>query len=310
MPKLGKQDQVRAMARSAFDGLSGSSDTIPVEKLRKLLRSIGMSGDNHSLCQALPLVKHQSAGISKEKFVHWVIHQNAEGHGARLNRLLLRYQVGCSRNTSYNLPGAATIFGKPGRTDGVGAAEAIQKWVASKPSEEKKGGVDIIYENKHANIAGCLTVKQANKWRTEYRKRKHEADQRRQKRKMAEAAAAGSGVVEGQIFMSSMRAANEQINQPLGAGPGEIKHPWDRSHTFGKLSKPSEPVGALLTSGYPTGPDPSYVDVSGQTKAGRLPKPRPTNSSTLLTKSSHQKLKPRQKDPSNLFKLSKFKSSR
>jgi len=104
--------------------------------------------------------------------------------------------------------------------------------------------------------------------------------------------------------MSSMRAANEQITHGIGTDP---KMPWDRSHTFGKLSKPSEPVGALLTSGYPTGRDPAYVDVSGQTKAGRLPKPRPTNSSTLLTKSSRQKLKPRSSDP--LFKLTKFKST-
>ena len=142
---------------------------------------------------------------------------------------------------------------------------------------------------------------------TEYRKKKAIADRAKQSRREEAARLAGAGPAV--VMVSTMRAAQEQVNNcTVGSVEPGPKDGWDRSNVFGKVSKPSEPVGTLLSSEFAAQPDPAYADVSGQTKAGRLPKPRPTNSSELLTKSSLVKLaKPSQKP---LFKLSKFRKAR
>ena len=80
------------------------------------------------------------------------------------------------------------------------------------------------------------------------------------------------------------------------------KKPWEGDICFGSISVPSEPVGKLLI-GVGNVEDPTYADLSGQTAAGRLPKPRSTNSADLLYKNSRKK--PLKKDR---FKLSKFKN--
>ena len=309
-PKIRRPDEVRKLANAAFSSVvavegNEGSDRMSVTSLAKLLKAAGMSGNSHMQVQAQPMVTSDGF-VSRSKFVDWCVSMESEGNGSRLNRLLLRYQVGCTRNTSYDLPGNGTVFGRAGRGEGatVTAGDAIQTWVASKPSLSNEAGVDIIYENKHANIAGCLTVKQANEWRTEYRKRKAISD--RQKQAKREEAARRAGAGPAVVMVSCMREAQEQVvNCTVGTmGPGP-KDGWDRANVFGKVSKPSEPVGTLLSSEFASQPDAAYADVSGQTKAGRLPKPRPTNSSELLTKSSSVKLAKASTKP--LFKLSKFK---
>ena len=298
------------MANAAFSSVVAAEgneggDRMSVTSLSKLLKAAGMKGTADMQVQAQPLVTSQGS-VSRAKFVEWCVNMEAEGNGSRLNRLLLRYQVGCTRNTSYDLPGNATIFGRVagGKEEPVTAGDAIQTWVASKPSLSHESGVDIIYENKHANIAGCLTVKQANEWRTEYRKKKAISDRVKQAKREEAARRAGAGPAV--TMVSCMREAQEQVVNctvgTVGAGP---KEGWDRANVFGKVSKPSEPVGTLLSSEFAAQPDPAYADVSGQTKAGRLPKPRPTNSSELLTKASGVKLAKKSNKP--LFKLSKFK---
>ena len=308
-PKIRRPDAVRQMANEAFNSVVAAEgneggDRMSVTSLSKLLKAAGMKGSADMQVQAQPLVTNQGS-VSRAKFVEWCVNMEAEGNGSRLNRLLLRYQVGCTRNTSYDLPGSATIFGRGrGKETVITAGDAIQTWVASKPSLSHESGVDIIYENKHANIAGCLTVKQANEWRTEYRKKKAISDRAKQAKREESARRAGAGPAV--TMMSTMREAQEQVVHctvgSIGAGP---KDGWDRANVFGKVSKPSEPVGTLLSSEFAAQPDPAYADVSGQTKAGRLPKPRPTNSSELLTKSSGVKLAKKSTKP--LFKLSKFK---
>ena len=312
-PKNARPEKIRKLADEAFTAVvsieGGEGDRMSVTSLSKLLSSVGMSGNPHTVVQAQPLV---TAGgfVTRSKFVEWCVNMEAEGNGSRLNRLLLRYQVGATRNTSYDLPGNGTTFGR-GKPEGpvVTAGDAIQKWVASKPSQSQDAGVDIIYENKHANIAGCLTVKQANAWRTEYRKKKAVADKQMQKKKEERAARAGGGSKE--IMLSTMREAQEQVLKCTVGNTGEDGEPvdpWDRSHVFGRVSKPSEPVTTLLTSEFSAQPEAAYADVSGQTKAGRLPKPRPTNSSELLTQNSRRKLAPPSTDP--LWKITKFKKTR
>ena len=314
-PKMGRADDIRRMADRAFtavveaEGNSGSSNRMAVSSLSKLLKAAGMKGHAHSQTQAQPLVT--SAGfVTRQKFVDWCVYQEAEGNGSRLNRLLLRYQVGSTRNTSYDLPGSATVFGRPGANpeETVTAADAIQKWVASKPSSSQENGVDIIYENKHANIAGCLTVKQANEWRTQYRKKKAVQDRNRQKKKEDQAARAG-GTAKDVVMMSAMRESQQQVMTctvgTQGSGP---KDGWDRANVFGKVSKPSEPIGTLLSSEFAAQPDPAYADVSGQTKAGRVPKPRATNNFELLKRSSAVKLAP--KSTKGAWKLKKFSKAK
>jgi hypothetical protein len=308
-PKIRRPEAVRQMANAAFSSVVAAEgneggDRMSVTSLSKLLKAAGMKGGADMQVQAQPLVTNQGS-VSRAKFVEWCVNMEAEGNGSRLNRLLLRYQVGRTRNTSYDLPGNATIFGRGrGKEKAVTAGDAIQTWVASKPSLSHESGVDIIYENKHANIAGCLTVKQANEWRTEYRKKKAITDRVKQAKREEAARRAGAGPAV--TMVSTLREAQEQVVNctvgSVGAGP---KDGWDRANVFGKVSKPSEPVGTLLSSEFAAQPDPAYADVSGQTKAGRLPKPRPTNSSELLTKSSGVKLAKKSNKP--LFKLSKFK---
>ena len=309
-PRIRRSDEVRRMADQAFTTVvelegNGGSDRMSVNSLSQLLKAAKMSGDAHSQTQAQPLVT-DGGYLSRSKFIDWCVYQEAEGNGSRLNRLLLRYQVGATRNTSYDLPGSATVFGRPGskKSETVTAADAIQTWVASKPSSSQENGVDIIYENKHANIAGCLTVKQANEWRAQYRKKKAVTDREKQKKIEAEAARAGGGSSDV-IMMSAMREAQEQVVNctvgSLGSGP---KSGWDRANVFGKVSKPSEPLGTLLSSEFAAQPDPAYADVSGQTKAGRLPKPRATNNYEFLKKSSAAKLAP--KSTKGQWKMKKF----
>jgi len=313
-PKIGRADSIRSMANQAFDAVTdaegnGGSDRMTITSLSKLLKAAGMSGNAHSQTQAQPLVT-SGGSITRQKFVDWCVYQEAEGNGSRLNRLLLRYQVGATRNTSYDLPGSATVFGRPGanKETTVTAADAIQKWVASKPSSSHESGVDIIYENKHANIAGCLTVKQANEWRTQYRKKKVIKDRGKQRRKEEEAARAG-GTSSDMVMQSALREAQEQVLKctvgTMGDGP---KEGWDRANVFGKVSKPSEPLGTLLSSEFAAQPDPAYADVSGQTKAGRLPKPRATNNFELLKKSSAVKLAPR--STKGEWKMKKFSKAK
>lgn len=309
-PRIRRSDNVRRMANQAFtsvvelDGDSGKN-RMSVTSLSKLLKAAAMSGDAHSQTQAQPLVT-ESGFVTRQKFVDWCVYQEAEGNGSRLNRLLLRYQVGATRNTSYDLPGSATVYGRPGskKSETVTAADAIQTWVASKPSSSQENGVDIIYENKHANIAGCLTVKQANAWRTEYRKKKAVTDREKQIKIEEEAARAGGGETNV-IMRSAMREAQEQVvNCTVGTLGDGKKSGWDRANVFGKVSKPSEPIGTLLSSEFAAQPDPAYADVSGQTKAGRLPKPRATNNYEFLKKSSARKLAPKSTAPE--WKMKKF----
>ena len=177
----------------------------------------------------------------------------AEGTGAKLNRLLIRYVVGKSRETSYDLPGLGFTYGnKPKRTE-ESAGNIIFSWVAGEKSKKKKKGKDIIYENRMANINGCINTKQANEWRDAYRARKEAKEAKRRELLLKIQADEMLGV-----------EVKKEDKEAVEEGP---KKPWEGDICFGSISVPSEPVGKLLI-GLGNVEDPTYADLSGQQPLG------------------------------------------
>ena len=279
-------EEARKRAIAAFETLADGASTIPKTKLSAALKGAGFSDDHRMQCQAL-MVLDRNGDISKDDFVKWCDSMVAEGNGAKLNRLLIKYVVGKSRDTSYDLPGLSFTYGnKPKRTEEP-AGNIIFSWVAGEKSKKKKKGKDIIYENRMANINGCINTKQANEWRDAYRARKEEKEAKRREMMLKIEADESLGI-----------AVKKEELEAVQEGP---KKPWEGDICFGSISVPSEPVGKLL-AGMGIVPDSTYADLSGQTAAGRLPKPRSTNSADLLYKNSRKKASAKQP-----FKMSKFK---
>ena len=279
-------EAARKRASETFDSLADGASTIPKTKLAAALKGVGFSNDDRMQCQAL-MVLDKNGDIAKDEFLNWCNTMVAEGNGAKLNRLLIRYVVGKSRDTSYDLPGLSFTYGnKPQRSEEP-AGNIIFSWVAGEKSKKKKKGKDIIYENRMANINGCINTKQANEWRDAYRARKEAKEAKRREMLLKIEADESLGI-----------AVKKEDKEAVQEGP---KKPWEGDICFGSISIPSEAVGTLLV-GVGNVKDSTYADLSGQTAAGRLPKPRSTNSADLLYKNSRRK--PSSKEP---FKMSKFK---
>ena len=134
-------------------------------------------------------------------------------------------------------------------------------------------------------MAGCINTKQANEWRDKYRAKKAAKIKKQQETRLA---------------MKSTESLGIEVNEDVTEETE--KKPWAQDQCFGQVSLPSEPVGAILI-GLGVVEDPVYADLSGQTSAGRLPKPKSTNSADLLYK--HSRRKKSDKAP---FKMSKFKN--
>ena len=287
---MSSKDETQNMRRRAletFNALADGATTIPKTKLAAALKGAGFSDDDRMQCQAL-MVLDKNGDISKAEFLAWCNSMVAEGTGAKLNRLLIRYVVGKSRETSYDLPGLGFTYGNKPKRKEESAGNIIFSWVAGEKSKKKKKGKDIIYENRMANINGCINTKQANEWRDAYRARKEAKEAKRRELLLKIQADEMLGV-----------EVKKEDKEAVEEGP---KKPWEGDICFGSISVPSEPVGKLLI-GLGNVEDPTYADLSGQTAAGRLPKPRSTNSADLLYKNSRKK--PLKKDR---FKLSKFKN--
>lgn len=279
-------EETRKRAIATFNALADGASSIPKTKLAAALKGTGFSADHQSQCQAL-MVLDRNGDIAKEDFVSWCNTMVAEGNGAKLNRLLIKYVVGKSRDTSYDLPGLSFTYGNKPKRNEESAGNIIFSWVAGEKSKKKKKGKDIIYENRMANINGCINTKQANEWRDAYRARKEEKEAKRREMMLKIEADESLGI-----------AVKKEELEAVQEGP---KKPWDGDTCFGSISIPSEPVGKLLV-GMGNVADTTYADLSGQTAAGRLPKPRSTNSADLLYKNSRKKTSTRQP-----FKMSKFK---
>ena len=117
---MSSKDETQNMRRRAletFNALADGATTIPKTKLAAALKGAGFSDDDRMQCQAL-MVLDKNGDISKAEFLAWCNSMVAEGTGAKLNRLLIRYVVGKSRETSYDLPGLGFTYGnKPKRKE-------------------------------------------------------------------------------------------------------------------------------------------------------------------------------------------------
>lgn len=282
---LAADAKVRARASEAFNNIGGGADKISKDMLAEAMVASGFSNDPKFLCQAL-MTLDKNGDVFRDDFVAWCVARTSEGNGAKLNRLLIRYVVGKSRETSYDLPGRDFTYGVPG---GAGT-EPAGKIIFSMPVREKakkkvKEGKNIIYENRRANMAGCINTKQANEWRDNYRAKK-----------AARMKKARETLLAAQADQSLGLPASEEVEEE------PAKKPWAEDQCFGRVSLPSESVGKLMV-GLGVVEDKTYADLSGQTSAGKLPKPKSTKSADLMYK--HSRRKPSDKVP---FKLSKFKN--
>ena len=131
--------KVRNRALEAFNKLSGGSDKIPKTALKKALETAGFEHDHRMQCQAL-MVMDKAGEIEKDDFVKWCVARVSEGNGAKLNRLLIRYTVGKSRGTSYDLPGEDFTYGVPG---GGNDAEPAGKIIFSMPVPQKQAKKEV-----------------------------------------------------------------------------------------------------------------------------------------------------------------------
>lgn len=282
---LAADSKVRARATEAFNNISGGADKMSKAMLADAMKASGFSADPKFQCQAL-MSLDKNGDVFRDDFVAWCVARTSEGNGAKLNRLLIRYVVGKSRNTSYDLPGQDFTYGVPGAS----TAEPAGKIIFSMPVREKarkkiEEGKNIIYENRRANMAGCINTKQANEWRDNYRAKK--AAKMKKAREAFLAAQADESL--------GLPSSEEVTEEP-------VKKPWSKDQCFGRVSLPSESVGNLM-AGIGVIEDSTYADLSGQTSAGKLPKPKSTKSADLMYK--HSRRKPSGKVP---FKLSKFKN--
>ena len=64
--------------------------TCSQKKLAAALKGVGFSNDDRMQCQAL-MVLDKNGDIAKDEFLNWCNTMVAEGNGAKLNRLLIRY---------------------------------------------------------------------------------------------------------------------------------------------------------------------------------------------------------------------------
>lgn len=282
---LAADAKVRARASEAFNNIGGGADKISKDMLADAMIASGFSNDPKFQCQAL-MTLDKNGDVFRDDFVAWCVARTSEGNGTKLNRLLIRYIVGKSRNTSYDLPGHDFTYGVPGAS----GVEPAGKIIFSMPVREKakkkvEEGKNIIYENRRANMAGCINTKQANEWRDNYRAKK-----------------AAKMKKTREAFLATQ--ADESLGLPTSKKDKEepVKKPWAEGQCFGRVSLPSESVGALMV-GLGVVEDKTYADLSGQTSAGKLPKPKSTKSADLMYK--HSRRKPSGKVP---FKLSKFKN--
>jgi len=75
------------------------------------------------------------------------------------NALLVKDNVGKSRQSTYDLPDETFAFGKPNNLETEGAREVTMKWVAHTPSVDRDVGLlDFVHFNKKAGMAGITTA--------------------------------------------------------------------------------------------------------------------------------------------------------
>jgi hypothetical protein len=215
------------------------------------MRALGFFQERHNMRRDLVVALGQmgdpSTHVTRGQFVNWYVSNVADFGGSQLNRLLVKDQLGKSRTPTYQLPGDNFTYGHVNKWDSEGAGQVALNWVKGKLSGTRRGRRNIVAENKASVGAGAPRGKA-----------------------LADYRAANPKYHRARKVERASRRTNPYSHKELTYGRGS-----ESSESVGNVMKPSN-----LRSG--SNYDANYPDMSGQEMPGKMPLPRPTNSSDLL----------------------------
>ncbi|KAI8902507.1 hypothetical protein BC833DRAFT_561560 [Globomyces pollinis-pini] len=212
----------------------------------------------------------------------------------KANPLLVKSVVGKIRPTVYDLPSEGHVFGKPIIRNPVENAETVlQNWNVIPSSKQTVPPLDYITMNCNTANQKIITPKEIRKYRKEYPVRLKE------------------GLGENSLYKTHKPDANN-IEVIGGFTRSRAPLPSDTNPMFayGKPTRPSTPVARLMTDQYQR-EWASHVSESDSSKK-KIQHEKEVKKKNSKLSVPHQKSAPKhksifEKNPSDLFKMSKFR---
>ncbi|KAJ0401500.1 hypothetical protein ATCC90586_001532 [Pythium insidiosum] len=192
-----------------------------------------------------------------------------------MRRTMVKPTVGHVRRSTYDLPDAKNpnhVYGLALPRDPEDAGAVIGMWVAATPSPAAKCDRSFIETNKQAIHAGS--------------------------------GATAVCITAGEARQYALEHPEILVKTPEKR---KVGYTPSKDTVYGIKSKQSEDINALVQARFTTfSPETDdYPDLSNMKIKGKLPPPRETKTSIL--KDARLNPRPKEKDPSELFKMSKFK---
>ena len=161
-------------------------------------------------------------------------------------RTMVKDRVGCCRTSTYNLPDAGHVYGRPAGESPEGAGDLISNWVTTNPSSGKESTASHVHTNILAIKHGCITAAAMRKYTEEH-----------------------PNIRLKEVLENASARPNSLIEGPFG-----IKSESREPGMF-------EAIIQAKDTNYST-EDADYPVLKGFVMHGYMPKPRATRSSNLL----------------------------
>ncbi|GBG27188.1 Hypothetical Protein FCC1311_034112 [Hondaea fermentalgiana] len=268
-----------AVQRLFDEHADAETGMLMLKDLYKVVQGVNLRADPQSLVLVQGAMRELyeggdlSQGIPFELFYTWFKLEKSPGHFEKHNELLVRRVIGKVKMPTRNLKEHTFSYGQRNQADPEGAGEVVLNWVPGKLSQSQAAGVCLIKVNKAAVKNKQVTPKQVNQF---LQKNKDAPSLQRPK-------------IEG-------RKKDRGFKRDPNATYGVSSQSEGKREDINTIIFPQSAADA---------DDAPYVDTSGQVRKGRLPKPRPTKSSDLL--SSHTRTEREQKEaPADAWKMKKF----
>jgi len=220
--------------------------------------------------------KHiEDHGVSFGLWNQWY-HLEVNPHQfANKNELLVRRVIEKPKLPTKNLKEGNFCYGLKNVAEKEGAGAVVLNWVPGKLSSSKDAGICLIKVNKAAVHCKQTTPKTFNRFLQD-----HKEDPKLQKPK---------------IMGKKQDQSSGRRNPNLTYG----------ATSYGKVSdhKMQDIVFPESCNTFEKQEEPHYADISGKLRKGKIPHPRPTNSSVVL---KNHTLAQRDSGEKKLWKMSKF----
>ncbi|KAJ3209010.1 hypothetical protein HDU67_006425 [Dinochytrium kinnereticum] len=210
------------------------------------------------------------------------------------NPLLVRDSVGKTRPSVFDLPGSEHVYGKKvERNPEETAAQVLQHWNVKATSKHAIPALDYITMNRNTAKQGINSPKDIREYRKSHPVRMK----------------VGDNEVYAKLNTATNGETSAELRRQRLIGP--LPSDYDKGFAYGKPTRPSTPVARLMTDAYQREwiEDQEKREKERETSERERAKRKQNKTITPAKVALPKKVLLIDKDPKDLFKLSKFQKA-